>query len=136
MPAAREAGFDNINVDLMFALPEQTLGQWEETLSGNYRITAGAYFRYSLIIEEGTPFYDLYEKEVYQETDEELDRAMYHTAVQSLAEEDYHQYEISNFAKDGKESRHNRIYWRDEGIFGLWSGRAFLLGRKTVPQSL
>ena len=78
------------------------------------------------------PFYDLYEKEVYQETDEELDRAMYHTAVQILAEEDYHQYEISNFAKDGKESRHNRIYWQDEGYLGFglgahsyWAGKRF-----------
>lgn len=74
----------------------------------------------------------MYEKEVYQETDEELDRAMYHTAVQILAEEDYHQYEISNFAKDGKESRHNRIYWQDEGYLGFglgahsyWEGKRF-----------
>ena len=69
---------------------------------------------------------------MYQETDEELDRAMYHTAVQILAEENYHQYEISNFAKGGKESRHNRIYWQDEGYLGFglgahsyWEGKRF-----------
>lgn len=130
--SAREAGFDNINVDLMFALPEQTLGQWEETLSEITALQPEHISAYSLIIEEGTPFYDLYEKEVYQETDEELDRAMYHTAVQILAEEDYHQYEISNFAKEGKESRHNRIYWQDEGYLGFglgahsyWEGKRF-----------
>ena len=106
----------------MFALPEQTLGQWEETLSEITALQPEHISAYNLIIEEGTPFYDLYEKEVYQETDEELDRAMYHTAVQILAEEDYHQYEISNFAKDGKESRHNRIYWQDEGYMGLGLG--------------
>ena len=129
---ARKAGFENINVDLMFALPEQTLGQWEETLSEITALQPEHISAYSLIIEEGTPFYDLYEKEVYQETDEELDRAMYHTAVQILAEEDYHQYEISNFAKDGKESRHNRIYWQGEGYLGFglgahsyWEGKRF-----------
>lgn len=129
---ARAAGFDNINVDLMFALPEQTLGQWEETLSEITALQPEHISAYSLIIEEGTPFYDLYEKEVYQQTDEELDRAMYHTAVQILAEEGYHRYEISNFAKDGKESQHNRIYWQDEAYrgFGLgahsyWAGKRF-----------
>lgn len=129
---AREAGFENINVDLMFALPEQTLGQWEETLSEITALQPEHISAYSLIIEEGTPFFDLYEKEVYQKTDEELDRAMYHAAVEILAEEDYHQYEISNFAKSGKESRHNRIYWQDEAYLGFglgahsyWEGKRF-----------
>ena len=135
--SAREAGFDNINVDLMFALPEQTLGQWEETLSEITALQPEHISAYSLIIEEGTPFYDLYEKEVYQETDEELDRAMYHTAVQILAEEDYHQYEISNFAKMVKKAAITAFTGGMRDIWALVWAR-ILIGKEngsTIPMT-
>ncbi|MBM6829742.1 oxygen-independent coproporphyrinogen III oxidase [Anaerotignum lactatifermentans] len=129
---ARRAGFDNINADLMFALPGQTLAQWEETLDAVIGLGLEHISAYSLIIEEGTPFYDWYEKGVYQETDEETDRAMYAMTQKKLTEGGYHQYEISNFAKEGKESRHNKIYWLDEeyhgfgmGAHSYWQGRRF-----------
>lgn len=129
---AREAGFDNINVDLMFALPEQTLGEWEETLHAITALQPEHISAYSLILEEGTPLYDLYENGVYHEMDEELDRAMYRTAVRILEEEGYHQYEISNFAKERKESRHNKLYWQDAwypgfglGAHSFWEGRRY-----------
>lgn len=129
---ARKAGFDNINADLMFALPGQTLAQWGETLDAVIGLGLDHISAYSLMIEEGTPFYEWYEKGIYQETDEETDRAMYAMAVRKLAEGGYHQYEISNFAKEGKESRHNKIYWMDEeyrgfgmGAHSYWHGRRF-----------
>lgn len=129
---ARKAGFDNINADLMFALPGQTLAQWEETLDAVIGLGLEHISAYSLIIEEGTPFYEWCEKGIYQEADEETDRAMYAMAQKKLVGGGYHQYEISNFAKKGKESRHNKIYWMDEeyrgfgmGAHSYWQGRRF-----------
>ncbi len=129
---ARKAGFDNINLDLMFALPMQTLEDWKETLTEMIALQPEHISSYSLIIEEGTPFYDYYEKGVYQQTAEDLDREMYHMAVQMLQSAGYHQYEISNFAQKGKESRHNQIYWLDESYMGFglgahsyWQGERF-----------
>lgn len=129
---ARKAGFDNINTDLMFALPGQTLEQWRETLEAVISLGVEHISAYSLIIEEGTPFYDFYAQGRYQETDEETDRAMYRMAVELLEVAGYHQYEISNFAKEGKESRHNQIYWLDEpyrgvgmGAHSYWQGKRF-----------
>ena len=129
---ARKAGFDNINTDLMFALPGQTLEQWRETLEAVISLGVEHISAYSLIIEEGTPFYDFYAQGRYRETDEETDRAMYRMAVELLETAGYHQYEISNFAKEGKESRHNQIYWLDEpyrgfgmGAHSYWQGKRF-----------
>lgn len=129
---ARKAGFENINLDLMFALPMQTLEDWQETLTEVIALQPEHISAYSLIIEEGTPFYDFYAKGIYEETPEDLDRTMYHTAVQMLQDAGYHQYEISNFSKDGKESKHNKIYWLDESYMGFglgahsyWEGERF-----------
>ena len=108
---ARQAGFSNINVDLMFALPTQTQAEWEETVEAMIALGPEHISAYSLIIEEGTPFYDLFEGGQFQEMDEELDRRLYHWTGRRLAEAGYHQYEISNYAKDGRESVHNKIYW-------------------------
>lgn len=129
---AREAGFSNINLDLMFALPNQTLEEWEETLDAVTALQPEHISAYSLIIEEGTPFFDFYENGTYQETDEDTDRAMYRLAVEKLENAGYHQYEISNFAKEGRQSRHNKIYWLDEsyrgfgmGAHSYWKGKRF-----------
>ncbi len=119
---ARKAGFENINVDLMFALPNQTVSDWLETLEHVTALQPEHISAYSLIIEEGTPFYDLYEKGIYQETDEQTDREMYHQTVSFLKQKGYHQYEISNFAKNGKQSRHNSLYWLDGVYMGFGLG--------------
>lgn len=118
----REAGFDNINVDIMFALPTQTLADWKETLERITKLHPEHISAYSLIIEEGTPFYEAFQKGELLETEEELDREMYHYAVSFLAEKGYRQYEISNFSKTGRESRHNQIYWQTEPYLGLGLG--------------
>ncbi|MDD4843970.1 MAG: radical SAM family heme chaperone HemW [Anaerotignum sp.] len=119
---ARKVGFENINVDIMFALPTQTFEDWKETLEKITELNPEHISAYSLIIEEGTPFYDKFQKGELLETDEELDRKMYHYAVAFLAEKGYQQYEISNFAKIGRQSRHNQIYWQTEPYLGLGLG--------------
>ena len=118
----REAGFENVNTDLMFALPGQTMADWQETVQNMVAMEPEHISAYSLIIEEGTPFYDRYEKGELTPAEEDLDREMYRWAVEYLAENGYEQYEISNFAKNGRQSRHNRIYWQAEEYLGMGLG--------------
>ena len=120
--AVREAGFMNVNTDLMFALPNQTMEDWQETVKNFVALEPEHISAYSLILEEGTPFFDRYEKGELEPAGEELDREMYHWAVDYLAEMGYEQYEISNFAKKGRQSRHNRIYWQAEEYLGMGLG--------------
>lgn len=120
--AVREAGFENVNVDLMFALPNQSMADWQETVREITAMQPEHISAYSLIIEEGTPFFERYEKGLLEPAAEELDREMYHWAIAYLKEAGYQQYEISNFAKVGKQSRHNRIYWQAEEYLGMGLG--------------
>lgn len=127
----REAGFENVNVDLMFALPEQTMADWQQTLKEMTALEPEHISAYSLILEEGTPFYAQYEKGLLEPADEGLDREMYHWAVDFLEKKGYRQYEISNFAKPGRQSRHNRIYWQAEEYLGLGlSAHSYLEGKR------
>jgi oxygen-independent coproporphyrinogen-3 oxidase len=116
--AARRAGFRNINIDLMFALPGQSAEDWEETL----RVTAGANPEhvscYSLTIEENTPF----GQNGVKPANDETDRAMYRRAAAFLAENGYKRYEISNFSKPGFECRHNKTYWERGEYLGIGLG--------------
>jgi len=113
---ARKSGFDNINTDLMFALPNQTLGMWKETLKKVAGLGMDHISCYSLILEEGTKLYELYREGRVQLPDEEADREMYWTALEVLDSYRYGQYEISNFAKNNKISHHNSSYW-DRSIY-------------------
>ncbi len=129
--AVREAGFENVNVDLMFALPNQSMADWQQTVREITAMKPEHISAYSLIIEEGTPFFDRYEKGLLEPASEELDREMYHWTAEYLAEKGYRQYEISNFAKEGKESRHNRIYWQAEEYLGLGLGaHSYMEGKR------
>lgn len=114
--------FDNINLDLMFALPGQSLKDWELTLAKAAELGPEHISAYSLIIEEGTPFYGRFDY-----ADEETDRRMYYFAKRFLAENGYKQYEISNFAKAGRECRHNLVYWQGGDYKGFGLGAASLL---------
>lgn len=114
----REAGFENISMDLMFSLPNQTFEDWQNTLEKAILCKPDHISCYGLKIEEGTPFYD----RGIEPLPEELDRKMYHYAIEFLGKYGYNQYEISNFAQPGKESRHNLKYWRCEEYFGLGAG--------------
>lgn len=119
---ARDAGFKNINVDLMFALPAQSLDDWQETLEKVMKLRPEHISAYSLIIEEGTPFFDMFDRGELKETDEETDRKMYYLAKEMLSDKSYKQYEISNFAREGFECYHNKVYWRTEEYQGFGLG--------------
>lgn len=119
---ARDAGFKNINVDIMFALPAQSLDDWQETLEKVMKLRPEHISAYSLIIEEGTPFFDMFDRGELKETDEDTDRKMYYLAKEMLSDKGYKQYEISNFAKEGFECYHNKVYWRTEEYQGFGLG--------------
>ena len=119
---ARESGFDNINTDLIFAFPNQTTDMWKETLDKVVSLGVDHISCYSLILEEGTGFYELYKEGKLQLPDEELDREMYRIAVDTLGSNGYLQYEISNFARKNMECRHNLVYWRNEEYLGVGAG--------------
>lgn len=128
----REEGFQNVNIDLMFALPWQTMEDWQETLAQAVALAPEHISAYSLILEEGTPLFREWEEGRLTPVPDDLDREMYHMAIDFLAEKGYAQYEISNFAKAGRQSRHNRLYWQAEEYLGLglgahsyWNGERF-----------
>lgn len=115
---AREEGFKNINIDLMFGLPEQAMENWNETIENVTLLNPEHISCYGLIIEEGTPFYKMYEIGDIKLPDEELEREMYQKTINFLKEHGYHQYEISNFSKDNMQCRHNLVYWNLEQYIG------------------
>ncbi len=108
---ARELGFENINVDLMFGLPNQTLKQWLETLENVTELNPEHLSCYSLIVEEGTGFYKRFEQGTLMLPHEELERSMYEKTIEYLRKKGYMQYEISNFAKNNMSCKHNLVYW-------------------------
>ena len=133
---ARKAGFSNINVDLMSALPGQTLETFSDTLKKVLALKPEHLSAYSLMIEEGTPFYERYrEDEKHREAgeptellpDEEQEYAVTKLTQRVLKEAGYHWYEVSNFAKPGYECRHNIGYWKRADYLGVGLGAASLI---------
>lgn len=127
---AREVGFRNINVDLMSALPGQTVESWENTLKKVIGLKPEHISAYSLIIEEGTRFYELYhdpEIAAKELPDEETDRLIYHRTKELMEENGYYRYEISNYAKRGYACKHNCSYWIGRDYLGLGLGASSLL---------
>ena len=121
--SAREAGFHNINVDVMSGLPGQTLESYRTTLNKVMALSPEHISAYSLIVEEGTPFYD--NDAVYRMLpDEETERQMYAFTRTILSGSWYQRYEISNYARDGYACRHNMVYWTDGYYLGLGLGAA------------
>lgn len=135
---ARACGFSNINVDLMSALPGQTVESWKKTLERVTSLEPEHISAYSLIIEEGTPFYEAYAEHPECLPTEEEEREMYYETKRFLAGWGYERYEISNYAKPGFECRHNLSYWERKDYLGLGLGAASLLGniRKTAQPEL
>lgn len=129
---AKKVGFNNINVDLMFGLPNQRLNEWEETLREIISLEPAHISAYSLIIEEGTAFYNLYENDKLKLPTEEEERKMYHLAKKILEENGFNQYEISNYAKEGKECRHNLAYWNMDNWIGVGSASASYMDGKRI----
>lgn len=128
--AAKKAGFCNINVDIMAALPGQHIGNYKKTLEKVLSLSPEHISAYSLIVEEGTPFYAWFtepEKQKLLPTEDE-EREMYELTGRLLSESGYHRYEISNYAKTGYECRHNTAYWIRQDYAGFGLGAASLVG--------
>ena len=116
---AREVGFNNINVDLMLGLPKQSMQELEESLHEIIRLEPEHVSVYSLIVEEGTPFYNMMLANKLDLPDDNLERGMYWKTKQMLENAGYVHYEISNFAKPGFESKHNLSCWNQEEYIGI-----------------
>ena len=128
---ARLAGFDNINVDIMSAIPNQTVAGYEDNLRKVIALKTEHISAYSLIVEEGTPLYGMVERthgKILPSEDE--DREMYAMTKVMLADAGYSRYEISNYAKPGRECRHNISYWERADYLGFGVAAASLLGKR------
>lgn len=134
---AQEAGFTNINLDIMSALPGQSVENYKKSLETVLSLRPQHISAYSLIVEEGTPFYEKYgqESEKLQATgekqpdlpSEEEEREMYALTEKLLAAAGYHRYEISNYALPGRECRHNLVYWKRGNYVGFGLGAASMV---------
>ena len=115
----RQAGFQNISIDLMYGFPNQTLEEWQADIDEALQLNVEHISTYCLMYEEGTPLYRLLEQGKVAEIDEELERKMYFTLINSLESAGYEHYEISNFARPGYRSRHNSSYWKGIPYIGI-----------------
>ena len=122
---ARQAGFENLNLDLMSALPGQSAESWRDNLERACRLGPEHISAYSLIIEEGTPFASM---DLPPLPGEEEDRRMYHETGEILLSHGYERYEISNYARPGFVCRHNCVYWTCRDYLGLGLGASSLVG--------
>lgn len=128
---ARKAGFQNINIDLIFSIPGQSHSQWIDTLNTVLDLAPEHLSFYSLQLEEGTEFYRRVQAGTLQLLDDESDRDMYWNAVELVANKGYKQYEISNASRPGFASRHNMKYWSFEDYIGIGLGaHSFFQGRR------
>lgn len=129
---ARQVGFKNINVDLMFGLPNQKEEEWKESLEIIARLNPEHISAYSLIIEEGTAFYKLWERNKLILPSEEEERDMYAITKNILKNYGYHQYEISNYSKVGFECYHNKVYWKNDEYLGIGSASTSFIDGKRI----
>jgi len=125
---AREAGFENLNLDLMFALPNQTIERWKRNLETALALAPEHLSLYCLTIEPNTRFYRLHRKGVLPLPTDEAQRRMYELALDMAEDAGYHAYEISNFALPGFECRHNIAYWRGEEYVAYGPGAVERVG--------
>jgi len=126
--AARRSGFDNLNLDLMYGLPGQTLADWRDTLDWAVSLGPEHISAYSLIIEPGTPFGALHERGLLTLPGEDLEAAMDEMVLETLPKSGLEAYEVSNFARTGHRCRHNLVYWHNEEYLGLGPGAFGFLG--------
>lgn len=120
---AREAGFDNLSLDLMFALPRQTMADWDRSIDAALALDIPHLSLYSLIVEEHTPFWARRERgKLPALPSEKVEADMFARAISRMTAAGYRHYEVSNYARPGYESRHNQIYWRNEAYFGFGAG--------------
>lgn len=130
---ARRSGFDNISLDLMYGIPKQTVESFERTLDEVVLISPEHISAYCLKIEENTPFYKMKEKLPLPDEDTVCD--MYENMVSRLADNGYNAYEISNFARSGRESRHNLKYWTYDDYIGFGAAAHSFIGGVRIENS-
>ncbi len=129
---AYNSGFENLNVDLIFSLPNQTPERWENNLQQAIELHPKHISAYSLIVEEQTPLFSMVKNGVVTPLPEDIDAAMYETTIETLSNAGYNQYEISNYAKDGYDCQHNNNYWNHSDYISFGpSAHSFL---KKNPQ--
>ena len=124
----RDAGFDNVNLDLIYGLPRQTLAQWQDTLDRLAALEPAHISLYCLTVEEGTPLHRWVERGEVPYPDPDLAADMYQYARELLGGRGYHHYEISNWSRPGLASRHNLAYWRNLPYLGVGPGAHSCLG--------
>lgn len=127
---ARKAGFDNINIDLMIGLPAQSFEDVQESIKKVVELKPEHISVYSLILENGTPLYDLIKNKQLEMISDDLERQMYWYVKNTLEKHKYYQYEISNFAKPGFESKHNMDCWNQKEYIGVGSSACSFIDNK------
>lgn len=122
--------FDNVSIDLIYALPGQTLESFRDTLTKALAFDLPHYSMYSLILENKTMFMNWVRQGRLELPTQEAETQMFEEAIIAMAQSGHHQYEISNFAKRGKESMHNLVYWDNEHYYGFGAGASGYLNQK------
>jgi oxygen-independent coproporphyrinogen III oxidase len=125
----RDAGFENVNIDLMFALPGQTLAEWEDTLKRTIALRPEHISTYCLTYEEDTEFFRRHANGEFR-CDTDIDAKFFESALRMLSPSGYEQYEISNYARAGFSSVHNRSYWAGEDYLGIGPSAFSTVGMK------
>ncbi len=118
----QRVGIDNYNLDLMYGLPQQLQLDWEDSLAQALKLEPTHLSCYSLIVEEDTPFFQAQQQGMLHLPDEEDELSMFTHTHEYLKAQGFHHYEISNFARPDKESRHNTLYWLNQSYLGIGSG--------------
>ncbi|WP_214480324.1 radical SAM family heme chaperone HemW [Bacillus sp. SM2101] len=132
---AKEIGFNNVNLDLMYSLPGQTISQVDETLQEAFSLNVDHFSAYSLIVEPKTVFFNLQKKGKLHLPSQEEEVKMFEHVIQQMKKHGYNQYEISNFAKPGMESVHNLTYWNNEEYYGFGAGAHSYIDGKRITNA-
>ena len=119
---ARKGGFENINIDLIFALPDQMMDAWRDTLNEVISLAPDHISAYNLVMEETTPFYEWWQAGELHLPSEDTEADMFQYTIETLTAHGYTHYEICNFAKPNREARHNLVYWNNRPCIGLGAG--------------
>lgn len=129
---AQSVGFTNISIDLIYGLPGQTIEDFTDTLDKALALDLPHYSSYSLIVEPKTVFYNLMQKGKLHLPPQDTEANMYEKLMETMEKHNLHQYEISNFARTGFESRHNLTYWNNEEYYGIGAGAHGYTGGKRI----
>lgn len=119
---ARQHGFENINIDLIFALPEQSMEAWYHTLNEVISLEPEHISAYNLVMEEATPFYEQWQAGELHLPSEDTEADMFQYTIETLTAHGYTHYEICNFSKPNRFAKHNLVYWNNQACIGLGAG--------------